>query len=253
MKRLVPVILVWVLLLSGCSKYVENIEVTTLNTEITVEARKTKATEPLKTEDSTSEMAGTTTSALKSEELTNSEAKSSETVDESTTSTEVELSSSEISEESTTSDVAESTTKKDFLNEIQNVPVSDLVEDAQVTTTERVLSSEGADDVDIDLTMLNSTMRYSQLYNMMMNASDYLGQKIRIEGMYISDVIDDNTTYHFVVVVDEAACCQQGMEFILDEGLTYPQTGTNIRLKGEFKSYMEGDNEWFYLQVDSVE
>lgn len=113
-------------------------------------------------------------------------------------------------------------------------------------------------NVDIDLTVLTPDMVYVQVYNMMYSAEDYLGKTIKVSGTYypMYYVVMDNY-YHYVMIKDAQACCQNGLEFIWDNGThvypdEYPQADAEIQITGTFSSYIEEDFEYYYLDVDEI-
>ena len=57
------------------------------------------------------------------------------------------------------------------------------------------------------------------------------------------------------MIEDALACCQNGMEFIWDEGShiypdEYPKEDDVIEIKGELKSYKEEQYTYYYLGID---
>lgn len=100
--------------------------------------------------------------------------------------------------------------------------------------------------VDVDLTSLSSTMVYSEVYSMMYRPEDYVGKTIKMDGQFA--VYHDETTgnYYFACIIeDAAACCSQGIEFVLTEDYSYPEDypkeGGEITVIGVFDTYMEDD------------
>ena len=73
----------------------------------------------------------------------------------------------------------------------------------------------GTEDVDYDLTEMNSDIVYATVYQMMVEPEQYEGKTIRIDGIYyISKDEATGNTYHFCVIKDALACCAQGLEFV---------------------------------------
>lgn len=101
-------------------------------------------------------------------------------------------------------------------------------------------------DIDVDLTVLSSTMVYSEVYNMMVKPDDYIGKTVKMTGMY-SYYHDDATgiDYHACIIQDATACCAQGIEFTtIDEFKypdDYPEMGDDVTVIGRFDIYYEGD------------
>ena len=70
--------------------------------------------------------------------------------------------------------------------------------------------SSGADTapVDLDLTVLSSTMVYSEVYNIMMSPDEYIGKTIRMDGQCLSAYYEPtDMTYYSIVIQDATACC----------------------------------------------
>ena len=111
--------------------------------------------------------------------------------------------------------------------------------------------------VDIDLTVLSSTMVYAEVYNIMTDPMAYLGRIIKVSGPYLS-LYDDQTglCYHYIVIEDASACCTQGMEFIWNGDHAYPgdypAEGTRIEVAGVFGVYEEFGEIYYYLTVDGI-
>lgn len=97
---------------------------------------------------------------------------------------------------------------------------------------------------DVDLTVLNSNMVYSTVYNMMTVPDDYIGKTVKASGVF--DVYTDPDTgkfYFACIIADATACCSQGLEFVWKGEHSYPddypQVGTFITIGGEFETYEE--------------
>lgn len=113
-------------------------------------------------------------------------------------------------------------------------------ETVNVTTAEQ--------NVDVDLTVLSSTMVYSEVSNMVSNPADYIGKTVKMKGTFATD---ENEMYYFCVIADATACCSQGLEFILKGDAQYPQdyptAGDEISVVGRFESYNEGTETYYHL------
>lgn len=106
-------------------------------------------------------------------------------------------------------------------------------------------------NIDVDLTALSSTMVYSEVYNMLVEPERYEGKTVRMAGGY-SAFLDQNTgaIYRVCMIADAAACCAQGMEFILTDE-NYPEMESDITVVGTFQTYMENGTQYCHL-VDAV-
>jgi len=112
-------------------------------------------------------------------------------------------------------------------------------DEAPSPATEPVVLSE-TEGIDIDLTLLSSTMVYAEVAGLMFEPDDYVGKVIRVRGESVSFYYEEtDTTYHNVLVSDATACCAQGIEYLLPEGAEYPPDGVEITVTGEFELYEE--------------
>jgi len=106
-------------------------------------------------------------------------------------------------------------------------------------------------NADVDLTVMSSTMVYSEVYNMMYTPEDYVGKVIKIQGQYAVSEAGGNR-YDLCVIQDATACCAQGMEFLLSDAYAYPgdypEVGDEITVMGTFVTYMEGEYMYCTLQ-----
>ena len=130
--------------------------------------------------------------------------------------------------------------------------------DEQQTPEEPEQTQTSADGVEVDLTVLSSTMVYSEVYNMLYNDPEsYLGKTVRARGEFsiyqlvVDGVLQSDPVSYACIISDAAACCAEGMEFVLEGDLTYPddypELGTEITVIGEFQSYEENGMTWYHL------
>ena len=119
-------------------------------------------------------------------------------------------------------------------------------------------SQPSAGKVDVDLTVLSSTMVYSEVYNMLYNdPAHYLGKTVKARGTFsiyqlVTDgVLQPDPVSYACIISDAAACCAEGMEFVLKDDLAYPddypELGAEITVIGEFQSYEENGMTWYHL------
>jgi len=114
-------------------------------------------------------------------------------------------------------------------------------------------SPKPAATIDVDLTKLSSTMVYSEVYNMMYNAPDYVGKVVKMRGLY-SLYYDEGTGkyYHACIIQDATACCAQGIEFELTEDYRfpedYPEVNDEVCVTGTFDIYYEGQYQYVTLR-----
>ena len=122
-------------------------------------------------------------------------------------------------------------------------------------------AAEAAEDtaaLDIDLTVLSSTMVYSEVYSMMSFPDDYIGKTVKMKGQFVigyvynTDGTPDESTARFAcVIADATACCSQGLEFILTGEHTYPdeypELGAEITVVGTFEWFEEDGCRYYRL------
>ncbi len=125
------------------------------------------------------------------------------------------------------------------------MPESSL-DPAQATT-------EPSGAVDVDLTVLSSTMVYAEVYQIMVSPEEYIGKTIKMEGSFA--YYHDNATgnnYFACIIADATGCCAQGIEFVLTDDYAYPDDYPKVNAKicvvGTFDTYQEGDNTYYTLK-----
>lgn len=138
-------------------------------------------------------------------------------------------------------------------------PLSSPSEGSPSTGELKELKTWEADSqsIDIDLTIMSSTMVYVEVYNMMTQPEDYLGKTIKVRGEYYVSYYDvTEQYYHFVVIADATACCTQGLEFVWQGEHIYPEDypadGKEIELTGVFSSYEEEGITYYCIDTDTI-
>lgn len=105
--------------------------------------------------------------------------------------------------------------------------------------------------IDVDLTRLSSTMVYSEVYNMVTAPKNYIGKTVKLEGSTIIDQSGNSYTAS-IFINDTAACCSQGLKFVLKGSPScpdgYPKNGKVITIVGEFDTYVENGYTYGYLK-----
>ena len=107
--------------------------------------------------------------------------------------------------------------------------------------------------VDIDLTAMNRTMVYSQVFDMMQSPGPYRGKTVRMKGTYATTVPQGPTNrYHACFISDAMACCAQGIEFVPTNAVSYPadfpSDGAPIVVQGVFDTYVEDGNRFAHVR-----
>ena len=162
----------------------------------------------------------------------------------------------------TSSEISSDENEEDSLKETLT-EISDENAEESVTTTDENIengnteTSEGSDDIDVDLTAISGILVYSEVYNMMSAPENYMGKKIKMEGIY-TIYFDDtySTRYDACIVQDATACCATGIEFELSDELKfpddYPEEGDIITVEGIFDTYDEGSYTYCTLRNASL-
>ena len=112
--------------------------------------------------------------------------------------------------------------------------------------------TQSTDGVDVDLTRLSSTMVYSEVHNIVYTPGDYIGKTIKMMGQFVYYEDPDTKARYFTCIIGDAmACCSQGLEFVMEGDLAYPddypELGAEITVIGEFQSYEENGMTWYHL------
>ncbi|MBO4484947.1 MAG: hypothetical protein J5738_06125 [Lachnospiraceae bacterium] len=99
-------------------------------------------------------------------------------------------------------------------------------------------------DIDVDLTVLSSTLVYAEVYHMVTAPQDYVGQTVKMQGTFAYYYDQEIDCYYSACIIQDAtACCSQGIEFVLTDEFIfpddYPEPGTDICVIGEFSTYTE--------------
>lgn len=162
------------------------------------------------------------------------------------------------SEKDAGNDASSSNEKSSASAESIPTPKEQETPDEQQTPEEPEQTQTSADGVDVDLTVLSSTMVYSEVYNMLYNdPPHYLGKTVKARGGFsiyqlVTDgVLQPDPVAYACIIADATACCAEGMEFVPEGDLTYPEDypelGAEITVIGEFQSYEENGMTWYHL------
>lgn len=171
----------------------------------------------------------------------------------------ISLFSCSSSTEKRSNTVSRQKTVNDILNENTDNSVDNSKDTSYDSTIHDTLKSneetkENIDyNVEVDLTKMNSTMVYAEVYNMMMLPDDYIGKTVRMRGSF-TYTKGDGRYYFACLIADATACCAQGIEFVTKEKLKfpddYPKISDEITVVGTFDTYYEG--EYRYCQLTNA-
>jgi len=132
-------------------------------------------------------------------------------------------------------------------------PAVTFLEDESTASDTDPLSSSNGNEIDIDLTNMSANMVYSQVFCMVMEPEEYLGQTVKMEGTFVfyhDEAKDKN--YYACIIRDAAQCCAQGIEFSPTGEYVYPgdfpEDGGMICVTGVFDFYEEDGNKYLTLR-----
>lgn len=120
----------------------------------------------------------------------------------------------------------------------------------EITFSEK--TSEISNYIDCDLSIMSTTMAYSQAVEITNNYKNYIGKVIKMKGNF-SVQKAETRNYYFCNIGDVTACCSSGFEFSLsDTSLVYPddypKDNEEITVIGTFSTYFEGEKEYIELK-----
>lgn len=149
-------------------------------------------------------------------------------------------------------DVLESRMSEENSEETSTSSETTLPSPTPDTSDDYPTDPSGSDGIDYDLTKLTPDLIYVEVYNMMITPKKYIGKTIKVSGVFTVYYDEAKDKYHFACFVsDAAACCQQGIEFILDGDKAYPADypaeGSEITIQGIFGTYEEDGGTYWSL------
>ena len=128
----------------------------------------------------------------------------------------------------------------------ERVPTAPSEEISKTEAPETAAASDPS-DVDVDLTVLSSTMVYAEVLNMMTEPNAYDGKTVKMHGRFGASygyrpdgTINEDVLIFACIIADATACCSQGIEFVLSGAYTfpedYPELDSEITVTGTFTS-----------------
>ena len=127
---------------------------------------------------------------------------------------------------------------------VENATAGEGQSEAAEPANEEASAPSPSPGADVDLTILSSTMVYSEVYSMMFTPEKYIGRTVKMEGIFAYYYVEETDRYYYSCFIQDAtACCSQGIEFILTDDYTYPddypEPGEEICVTGVFDTYEE--------------
>ena len=126
---------------------------------------------------------------------------------------------------------------------------------AEATVPAVTTPPEDLPPVDFDLTQMNQTMMYAQVYDMIYNPDEYRGKSVRIRGPFNTYTDEETGDVHRAILIrDATACCTQGIEFEpADPDAAMPEIDAEMTVSGVFDTYMTGPMLFCILRDAAVE
>jgi len=109
-----------------------------------------------------------------------------------------------------------------------------------------------------DVIEIKEKMFISQVNDVYLNKDDYLGKKIKLEGLFKTEQVDDNKKYCFVLRYGPGCCGYDGnvgfeVAWDKDKKKPYPGEDSWVEATGELKTYEEdGYTDYLYLDLVSL-
>ncbi|MBR0092707.1 MAG: hypothetical protein IJP92_13515 [Lachnospiraceae bacterium] len=140
----------------------------------------------------------------------------------------------------------------------QLTPQDDALQTPSAPSLESGEHPTAHDDIDVDLTMLSSSMVYAEVLNIMNDPLSYVGKTIRMNGefgLFVNEI--DNLQYYACIITDATACCANGIEFVRSGDYSYPEDfpeiGEEIIVTGIFEIYEENGLKYIHLADATME
>ncbi len=108
------------------------------------------------------------------------------------------------------------------------------------------------EEPDLDLSFYSASVIFGKINEIAENYEDYIGQVIKIKGVYNKFYNPRDDYFYFVCIVqDQTACCSSGLEFILKDEYQYPDDypieEKEIIVTGILETYDEGSQKFLHL------
>ena len=121
-------------------------------------------------------------------------------------------------------------------------------------TKPKTVSSNSANTV-----VIGERMFISQVYDVYLNANDYLGKTIKLEGIFKMEQLGEPLKPYYFVLRYGPGCCGDdgvvGFEIAWDNenAQTYPADNSWVEVTGILKNYeREGYTQYLYLDLSSL-
>ena len=121
------------------------------------------------------------------------------------------------------------------------------------TITAAGTSSVNNENYEIDLTTMSANMVYSQVFCMVMEPDEYIGDTVKMNGTFVHIYDEEKDKHYFACIIRDATqCCAQGIEFEPTDEYVYPddfpEEGGEVCVTGVFDKYSEDGNNYLTLR-----
>lgn len=123
--------------------------------------------------------------------------------------------------------------------------------DGEIAAEASSASTNGCGDVDIDLTRMSRTARFTCEYRLNANPAEFEGKTFRILGGLVSRIDEEDGSRRFGCLMDDAggcSCCSTGfvLEFVPSDpeawATNWPSIDSPITVSGRLEMFESGDN-----------
>jgi uncharacterized membrane protein YcgQ (UPF0703/DUF1980 family) len=125
-------------------------------------------------------------------------------------------------------------------------------------TTSCAKKGSGVEAADENVLEIKEKMFITQVNDVYLNAEDYLGRTIKLEGLFKEERYYDDKTYCFVLRYGPGCCGYDGnagfeVAWDKEKAKPYPEVDSWVEATGVLKSYKEEDDmEYLYLDLASL-
>jgi uncharacterized membrane protein YcgQ (UPF0703/DUF1980 family) len=119
------------------------------------------------------------------------------------------------------------------------------------------LDKESA-EIDKGSVEIREKMFATQVSDVYINARDYLGKTIKLEGIFLAAQYSETDTFYSVMRYGPGGCCgidgYFGFEIQWPKGSTkaFPNPNAWVKAAGQLKSYQVDYNEYLYIELSSL-
>jgi len=146
----------------------------------------------------------------------------------------------------------------DINNDIDNHSDSDsddneIYADDEHYLDNQIQAAETSGQYDIDFTELSTVMATAMYNHIMMRYHEFLGQSIRVRGLYFSMILNDETLHFAMISEGDAGCCGGMFEFMFDDSdFTVPPDGSVVEVSGIISTISDNDVDFVIIEADEV-